>query len=142
MLRGPVFVSNFEPSYFEFVCNLCFVICNLFLFIVLPHRVEDVDEPAIGNGFAAMRDIGRRHHHCPGRQFLYFTLKIELELAFDDINHLFMMMGMLGQCGPRIDPPVGDGHVVGMNKLDMISTDDFSLFLLRQVYEWHVIPPF
>jgi len=33
--RQPVFVLNFEPLDFEFVCNLWFVICDLWVWFVI-----------------------------------------------------------------------------------------------------------
>jgi len=53
VFRGPVFVLNFEPLSFEFVCNLWFVIC---------------DFPA-SRTFLVPARPGRVYKKIPGRSF-------------------------------------------------------------------------
>lgn len=103
--------------------------------------MEYIDDAARGDGLTGMGYIGGNGDDCSGFKLPGLPINSERKPSLDQVNDLLMMMRVIRKRGPRLYPPIRKGHIIGMNKLYMVTRYQFLLFLLIQVYKGHIVPP-
>src|SRR3954469_11886399 len=78
--------------------------------VVLADRPEHVEDAAAGDGAAGMRRVAGDRQHVAGLEAMRRAVDDELELAFEHVHHLLVMMRMPRQGRALVDVPIDEGH--------------------------------
>ncbi len=105
--------------------------------IVLSNRVEDVNDLTPGHSATGMNRMGRDDPHITWSENAHLTINRQLEVPVYDVADLFMGMGVLRQDGPRLNPPMGEGHGAGVHKSYLKARNEFTDLDFIQFYERH-----
>ena len=101
--------------------------------------MENVNDVAFGNCFTEMRDVGFYNSGGSPFQVLGRITDSQLEGSVYNLRDLFMGVGMFRQLRALFKNPVGNGHIVGMEKTDVYSGKQVSFLKGVNVKKAHTI---